>query len=193
VDIYWQTWGLARDLAESHLVIEGSKDSTGQPLQLALDIYCAVSHETDETGPAADTEPDEIGKDDDRVDFSPVQVRKAARSWKTGKVFSVVRGEVETLLVPASVLSPEIILDALSRWYMVRFDKQEGHWAVAERRLPEFVLDLGVVEAGEPHSERSYTRQAAKGAIADAIDELAALAPTRTPALWKRFDYEPRV
>lgn len=67
----------------------------------------------------------------------------AVESWHDGGVTIERRdsGSVETILCPVDALTPAVVEQAVRRWYMERFEWHRGHWAIIERRLPEFDVD----------------------------------------------------
>jgi hypothetical protein len=122
---------------------------------------------------------------------TPEMVRLQAESaWGDGEVWAQRQGErsfEHRIVVPVETLSPAIVHDALERWYMQRFEWERGHWAVAERRLPKFLLRLDWQEL--PSDEPERAQQAAER-LARAEAALAAIeewpAADRTRALFGR-------
>jgi hypothetical protein len=72
----------------------------------------------------------------------------ARDEWQRGEVVretGVLSSSQVNLIVPQDSLTDEIVRDALERWYMDIVQYRRGHWAVRERDLPEFRIELAWV------------------------------------------------
>lgn len=80
--------------------------------------------------------------------------RQSVQAWHHGRVLPGHLGPGQTLVVPTALLCDEILIEAIQRWYMTRFEYRRGHWGVRERRLPQLTVEVNwVLPAGGDEEE----------------------------------------
>jgi hypothetical protein len=92
--------------------------------------------------------------------------------WLRGGVYREGPGTnhspgVATAVVPVETLTPAVVLEAIERWYLDRFEYVQGHWSLLERRLPEFEVEDSFWSRPDDPRERELAEQAAERAERD--------------------------
>lgn len=99
------------------------------------------------------------------LDWDIAAVGERARAeWEQGGV----AWERGCVCVPATVLTPEIVEEALARSLMRRFSLTRGHWTLRERAFPALTCEVSWCRPRDPKA-RAAAEHAGIGAVADCV------------------------